>query len=163
MNSFFNETLSVIQAIQLILAPAVMINACGLLLLGISNKFSNILNRIRLLTQEKLGLLQRAAERQLSTIEQQRIENINRQLDGLLERARLVRNAVACYFISVGIFVATSLFIGVDFFFHLYWLRNIIIGMFLLGMVTVFISVVFGVKDTLKGYRIVRVEVETNG
>jgi len=34
-NPNLSENLSVIQAIQLILAPGVMISACGLLLLGI--------------------------------------------------------------------------------------------------------------------------------
>ena len=43
--------------IQLMLAPAVMISACGLLLLGITNKHTSITNRIRLLNEEKRRLL----------------------------------------------------------------------------------------------------------
>lgn len=159
MTPFSSETLSVTQAIQLILAPAVMINACGLLLLGISNKFSSVLNRIRLLTEEKRTLMRRAADRELLPLENQRIESIARQLDGLLERARLVRNAVSCYFTSVGVFVVTSLLIGVDFFFQVRGLRYVIIGMFLIGMLTVFVGVIFGVKDTFKGFAIVKFEV----
>lgn len=155
-----NETLSVIQAIQLILAPAVMINACGLLLLGISNKYSSLFNRIRLLTDEKRDLLKQQTERPLHPLEQQRIENISKQLNGLLERARLVRNSVSCYFISVGIFVLTSLFIGIEYFFQLFWLHYIIIILFLTGMVVVFFGVLFGVKDTLIGLRVVKIEVE---
>lgn len=162
MTPLFHETLSVTQTIQLILAPAVMINACGLLLLGISNKFSSVLNRIRLLNDEKRTLMRRAADRELLPLENQRIESIARQLDGLLERARLVRNAVSCYFVSVGIFVATSIFIGFDFFFQVPWLRHIIIGMFLFGMLTVFVGVIFGVKDTFKGFAIVKFEVEVD-
>jgi len=42
-----------LKAIQLMLAPAVMISACGLLLLGINNKHSSITNRIRLLNEER--------------------------------------------------------------------------------------------------------------
>lgn len=159
MTPFSSETLSVTQAIQLILAPAVMINACGLLLLGISNKFTSVLNRIRLLTEEKRTLMRRATDRELLPLENQRIESIARQLDGLLERARLVRNAVSCYFTSVGVFVVTSLLIGVDFFFQVRGLRYVIIGMFLIGMLTVFVGVIFGVKDTFKGFAIVKFEV----
>ena len=63
MNSFGAENLSVTQTIQLILAPGVMINACGLLLLGIGNKFSSVLNRIRILNDEKRRLHMRAGDR----------------------------------------------------------------------------------------------------
>jgi len=41
------------KTIQLMLAPAVMISACGLLLLGISNKYSSITNRLRILNEER--------------------------------------------------------------------------------------------------------------
>ena len=60
----------------MILAPGVMINACGLLLLGIGNKFSSVLNRIRVLNDEKRHLLLRAAEPDYSTSENQRFESI---------------------------------------------------------------------------------------
>ncbi|MCX7984095.1 MAG: DUF2721 domain-containing protein [Bacteroidetes bacterium] len=155
-----NETLSVIQAIQLILAPAVMINACGLLLLGISNKYSSLFNRIRLLTDEKRVLLKEQAARTLLPLEQRRIANIDQQLQGLLERAHLVRNSVSCYFISVGIFVLTSILIGIEYFCRIPWLQPIIISIFLTGMIVVFLGVLFGVRDTLIGLRVVKLEVE---
>ena len=52
MGNGIESGISVIQIIQLILAPAVMINACGLLLLATSSKYSSVLNRIRLLNDE---------------------------------------------------------------------------------------------------------------
>jgi hypothetical protein len=156
------DNLSVTQTIQLILAPGVMINACGLLLLGIGNKFSSVLNRIRVLNDEKRRLTLRAAEPDFSPLETQRVESIARQLNGLLRRARWLRNAVACYFISVGLFVLTSLLIGADFFMQMPYFKDIIIGVFLCGMVVVFLGVVFGVLDTIKGYDIVKFEVQVD-
>ena len=91
MNPGLPEGLSVIQAIQLILAPGVMINACGLLLLGINNKFTSVLNRIRALTEEKRKMALLAANREFHPLEDQRIESISRQIKDLLNRARLVR------------------------------------------------------------------------
>ena len=44
---------SIVQIIQLMLAPGLMISACGLLLLGMNNKYSLIVNRIRLLNEER--------------------------------------------------------------------------------------------------------------
>jgi hypothetical protein len=156
------ENLSVIQAIQLILAPGVMINACGLLLLGISNKFTSVLNRIRALTEEKRKMILNAAERDFYPIENQRIESISRQVADLLYRAQLIRNSVFCYLGAVGLFVATSLLIGADYFVPLLQLRYLILGAFLTGMIIVFIGVIFGVRDTMKGFNIVKFEVQVD-
>jgi hypothetical protein len=160
MNPNLTESLSVIQVIQLILAPGIMINACGLLLLSISNKFTSVLNRIRALTEEKRKLVFHETKREILPVETQRIESITRQVSGLLFRARLIRNAVFCYLLAVGMFVATSLFIGIDYFASMIQLRYIILGTFLLGMIIVFVGVIFGVLDTMKGYHIVEFEVQ---
>jgi hypothetical protein len=162
MNPNLSENLSVIQVIQLILAPGIMINACGLLLLSISNKFTSVLNRIRALTEEKRKLISNTAERKFSPVENQRIESISRQVCGLLNRARLIRNAVFCYLLAVGLFVTTSLFIGMDYFASILQFRYFILGAFLLGMIVVFIGVIFGVLDTMKGYNIVKFEVQVD-
>jgi hypothetical protein len=162
MNPNFSENLSVIQAIQLILAPGVMISACGLLLLGISNKFTSVLNRIRILTEEKRKIIHNAAEREFLTHEIQRIESITRQVAGLLVRAQLIRNSVFCYLCAVGLFVVTSLLIGADYFVPMLQLRYLILGTFLGGMVVVFVGVIFGVLDTTKGFNIVKYEVQVD-
>jgi len=156
------ENLSVIQAIQLILAPGVMINACGLLLLGIINKFASVLNRIRALTEEKRKLILNATEREFYPVENQRIESVARQVIGLLNRARIIRNAVFCYLTAVGLFVGTSLLIGVNYFLPVFQLQYMILGSFLVGMVVVFVGVVFGVMDTMRAYKIVKFEVQVD-
>jgi hypothetical protein len=159
MNPLTAENFSVTQAIQLVLAPGVMINACGLLLLGIGNKFSVILNRIRVLNEEKRKLFLKAGEHKFSPIENQRLASIARQMTALMDRARLVRNALFCYFLAVGIFVATSLFIGFDVLAPSLGLRPYLLGLFLVGMCVVFSGIVFATLDTLKGYRVVEFEV----
>ena len=162
MNPNLSENLSVIQAIQLILAPGVMISACGLLLLGINNKFTSVLNRIRILTDEKRKMIFNAAERELFPAENQRVESITRQVAGLLNRARLIRDSIACYLGAVGLFVVTSLLIGADYFVPMLQLRYLILGTFLGGMIVVFIGVVLGVFDTMKGSNIVKFEVQVD-
>ncbi len=159
MNTIPFEHMSVIQAIQLILAPGVMINACGLLLLGISSKFSSILNRIRALNEEKRKLVLHAADRDMHPLENQRIESIARQLKSLLMRAKLVQRALLCYFTAVGLFVITSMIIGADFFFPSSVSRYLVFGTFLTGMVLVFAGVVLAVLDAVRGYHIARFEV----
>ena len=51
----------IVQEIQYVLSPAVMVSSSALLLLGLQNKFSSLANRFRALNQEKRVLLQRAA------------------------------------------------------------------------------------------------------
>ncbi|MBK8662836.1 MAG: DUF2721 domain-containing protein [Ignavibacteriales bacterium] len=43
----------VASLIQAMLAPGIMISACGLLILGMNNKYSLVVNRIRTLNEEK--------------------------------------------------------------------------------------------------------------
>ncbi len=156
------ETQSVTEVIQLILAPAVMINATGLLLLTVSNKYSLILNRIRNLNEERRRLLGRAGEPDFSTRENQRMESIARQLARLTQRARFVRNANACYFSAIGIFVAVSLFLGLDLTFPLVNLQPFLLVIFLIGMSLDLAGVVYSWLDTFKAYEVVKYEVQVD-
>ncbi|HAV24459.1 MAG: hypothetical protein A2X67_10465 [Ignavibacteria bacterium GWA2_55_11] len=157
-----NEQFSITQIIQLILAPAVMINATGLLLLTVSNKYSLILNRIRLLNEEKRRLAKRAAETSFSTDDNQRLESVLRQVGELTRRSRMVRNANVCYFSAIGIFVATSLALGVDLILTAIDLQPFLLTVFLLGMTVDLIGVVYSGLDTLRAYAVVKFEVEAD-
>jgi pilus assembly protein TadC len=154
-----SDNLTVIQAIQLMLAPAVMINGCGLLLLSISNKFSSVVNRVRLLNEERRKLFARASDPNFGSQENQRLESIARQLDRLLRRAKMVRNSLLCYSIAVALFVLTSLLIGFDYFVVVLQLKQVIIASFMAGLVIFFCGVIFAALDTLKGYEIVKYDV----
>lgn len=158
MDTGIKEYTSIVQIIQLILAPAVMINACGLLLLSTSNKYSLVLNRIRLLNDEKRKLFKRAGEKSFE--EAMRLESLAQQIDRLILRAKLVRNSVLCYSIAVGLFVLTSLLIGVSFFADVLRSQAFIIGTFLVGMISVFSGVVFSFLDAKRGYDIVLFDVK---
>ncbi len=162
MDLFGNMTLNAVQIIQLMLAPAVMINACGLLLLGINNKYSLVVNRIRLLNEEKRRLMTKIGEKAPTTDDNVRLESIAHQIRALTYRARLVRNTVLCYTTSVALFVTTSLILGVSSVLSLGKLNFLIITTFLLGMTFVFIGIVFAGLETKKGYDIISYEVKAH-
>jgi hypothetical protein len=148
---------SVIQIIQLILAPAVMINACGLLLLATSSKYSSVLNRIRLLNDEKRKLFRKAGDKNFE--ETQRLESLTRQIAHLMHRAQLVRNAVMCYTGAIALFILTSLLIGLSFLIRGFQSDSAIMIAFLVGMVAIMAGVVFSFLDAKRGYEIVRFDV----
>lgn len=154
------EQFNAVQVIQTMLAPGVMINACGLLLLGVNNKYSSIAGRIRLLNEEKRKLHIKAGELQFSVEENIRLESIARQLEQLVQRAKAVRNSVLCNVIAIALFVATSILIGLTFFTRISDLSYITISAFLLGVISVITGAYFIGVDVLKGYAVVEFEVK---
>lgn len=142
------------------LAPGLMISACGLLLLGMNNKYSLIVNRIRLLNDEKRRVVSKISGKEFNYEETVRIESISMQINKLIFRALLVRNAVLSYTIAVALFVITSLLIGFKFIFELEKLGSLITTLFLIGMISVLAGVLFAAYETIKGYEIIQVEVK---
>ncbi len=153
------ENISIVQAIQLMLAPGIMISACGLLLLGMNNKYSLIVNRIRLLNEERRKLFKGTNDKEFDYNENIRIESVSLQLSALDFRVKLVRNAVLSYTVAVAFFVLTSLFIGVQYFEVLKNINHLITIIFLAGMILVLVGVTFAAYESIKGYEIIHLEV----
>lgn len=151
-----------LKAIQLMLAPSVMISACGLLLLGISNKNSSITNRIRLLNEEKRRVLLKTVETQMEYITSVRLQSIAKQLNNLLFRLRLVRNVIISYTIGIFLFIMSSLVIGIEIFSGFVFLDFLKTVFFVFGMVLVGVGLIFALKETLIGYKIVELEIKAD-
>jgi Protein of unknown function (DUF2721) len=156
------EPFSIVEVIQLMLSPGIMISACGLLLLGMNNKYSLIVNRIRILNEEKRRFINRAADKEFSYEENIRLESISRQLSALTYRVNLVKNAVFFYTTAVALFVITSLFIGIQYLGNFQGLNYLITTLFLLGMIAVLAGVIFAAYETIKGYHIINLEVKSD-
>ena len=156
------DHISIVQVIQLMLAPGLMISACGLLLLGMNNKYSQVVNRIRLLNEEKRRFVSKISGKEFSYEEAVRVESISLQIKKLAFRAGLVRNAVLSYTIGVALFVITSLLIGFKFIFDLEKLGSIITILFLIGMISVLTGVIYAAYETIKGFEIIELEVKVD-
>ncbi len=154
--------ISIVQVIQLMLAPGLMISACGLLLLGMNNKYSLVVNRIRLLNEERRKFFSKAGERDFQYEENIRLESISMQLKELTFRVKLVRNAVLSYTVAVAFFVLTSIFIGVQYATDSEKLNMVVTFLFLIGMVLVLIGVIFAAYETKKGYDIIHLEIKVD-
>jgi putative Mn2+ efflux pump MntP len=152
--------ISIVQVIQLMLAPGLMISACGLLLLGMNNKYSLVVNRIRLLNEEKRKYFTKAGEKDFNYEENIRLESLSLQLDGLAFRVKLVRNAVLSYTIAVAFFVLTSLFIGLQYLLGNESLNFLVTASFLAGMILVLAGVAYAAYETKKGHDIIHLEVK---
>jgi hypothetical protein len=146
----------IVQLIQGMLAPGLMISACGLLMLGMNNKYSLVVNRIRLLNEEKRKIFHQET---IDEIDSNRLSNIELQISHLIERISLVRNAVFSYSLAVALFIVSSVLIGVTISQRTPGFDWLIVGFFYAGMFAVFLGIVFAAIEVWKGYRIVKIEI----
>lgn len=146
-------SLTAINVIQAMLAPGLMISACGLLILAMNNKYSMVVGRIRLLNEERrrLGSAQPGDERQRA-----RLESLAFQLAELLRRLRLVRNAVVGYLSAVALFIMSSLFIALRILAG--WPEAAALILFIAGVLAALVGVFFAASEAMLGYRIVLME-----
>ncbi|WP_342678703.1 DUF2721 domain-containing protein [Methanofollis sp. UBA420] len=140
--------------IQTMLAPGLMISACGLLILGMNNKYSLVFNRIRLLDEEKRKSSRCGDEDPVHR------QNVCAQLAELGVRARRERNAIICYSTAVAAFVVTSFMIGLSDVQGLPALSLLTILSFLVGMVLVLAGVLFAAQEALMGYEIICIDMK---
>ena len=145
---------TIIQIIQTMLVPGIMVSACGLLLLGMNNKYSIIVNRIRLLKQEERNLCTAPDSPEGDA----RSVNVALQLPLLLIRLKLVRNAVFSYSIAIAFFIFASLMIGVHYVSDSRFVHFFIIAAFLAGMGCVLLGIIYAAVEVRRGYDIIRIE-----
>lgn len=158
----FSFNINAVSIIQLMLAPAVMINACGLLLLGMNSRYSMVANRIRLLNEEKRRLLLKIGEGPYTTEDNVRLASIAKQIDALVYRVKLVRNSVLSFVSGVALFVLCSILLGISSIFSIDGLDAFITTAFLLGMIQVLLGAFFTALESKKGYDIIKFEVESH-
>ena len=90
------------------ITPAVLISACGSMILSTSSRLGRVVDRVRTLS-DKLEEL--AGKRSEETKERQGA--IFAQLDKLTSRARILQRSMVAFYLAAGLFVATSVAIGV--------------------------------------------------
>jgi VIT1/CCC1 family predicted Fe2+/Mn2+ transporter len=148
---------SVSGLIQIMLAPAIMISACGLLLLGMNNKYSLVVNRIRLLNEERRRL---RTEEEIKSNKKKRHKSIELQISKLNYRISLIRNAVFSYSLAVAFYIISSLLIGLNQQNSYTGLSWAVIITFLAGMLFVLAGIIFAALEVWKGYKIVQIEIK---
>lgn len=141
------------------LAPAVGISAVGLLLLGLNNRYSAIINRMRLLNEEKRRFTRILADgKELAYTDNARFMSVTNQARELLIRSRLARNAILSLQVAVALFVLTSAAIGLNFFATSPFLLSLPLLLFVTGMLVVFLGVAFAGAEVYRSFRVVLVE-----
>ena len=155
-----DTTVTAIQAIQALLAPAVGISAVGLLLLGLSTRYSSIFNRIRLLTDEKRRYKRQLVDNnELSYTDNARLMSIGKQTEDLLLRSKFVRNGILSMQLAIALFVLTSAAIGLNLFTSSEIFRTMPLIIFICGMLCVFVGILFAAIDIHRSFAVILLEV----
>jgi hypothetical protein len=105
----------IFSVITTMLSPAVMISCCGVVILSLMPKLGRVVDRIRLLNQEKISI---ARKPDRMDTDRYRLKSIEDQIKMLLHRARLLKNSTGLILLGIFCFVITAVFLGVVFFFQ---------------------------------------------
>ena len=141
------------ELIVQMVSPAVMVSACGLLLLGLGNRYARVVDRIRWFADEIRQLQKPGAQ---STPEDSaRLQVLNVQLPDLFRRGRLLRNAMLFCHTAICFFVVCSFLIpltraGVP--------TLLPLALFCVGMGSVLAMAVFAWRETMLSFRLLRLE-----
>jgi len=99
---------SAVAVLTAMITPAVLISACGSMILSTSSRLGRVVDRVRALSDKLEDL---ARNRSDDTKERQGV--IFAQLDKLTSRARILQRSMVAFYLATGMFVATSVAIGV--------------------------------------------------
>ncbi|MBE0642577.1 MAG: DUF2721 domain-containing protein [Bacteroidetes bacterium] len=147
------------QTIQAILTPALMISACGLLLLGLNNRYAIVISRIRILNDEKRRKLADPEGIDREYVDALRFESVLQQIPSLLTRANYLRRSLIFLWLGVIGYLVSSILLGLGLFFGLN-AAAFAVWIFLLGLVSAAVGVVFALLDITLAFRVLKLEVE---
>jgi hypothetical protein len=101
---------SAIAVLTAMITPAVLISACGSMILSTSSRLGRVVDRVRALSDR----LEEITDKSMDPTEfSERQALIFQQLDKLTSRARILQRCMVTFYISLGMFVATSVAIGI--------------------------------------------------
>jgi hypothetical protein len=144
---------SIIQTIQLIIAPVVLVTACAILLAGIQSRYAAVNDRLRLLTRERLDLFRRDDDSRLvpppssNVYAVERLTEIDAQVPGLLRRHRLIRDSLVLIYVAVAIFLLSMLTIAVAVALQPPIFAVLALGLFLLATMALLAGVILSIAD----------------
>lgn len=99
------------RAIQFVLAPVIMLTACGLLLNGILTRYTTRSNRIRLMTRERLDLVFGSQKGELAV---ERLIEIDLQLPMLKRQLSLAHKSIVAIYLADAIFILDMFIIALS-------------------------------------------------
>ncbi len=102
---------SAVAVLTAMITPAVLISACGSMILSTSTRLGRVVDRVRALSDKLEELASRQQTENRDVRDRQAI--IFAQMDKLTSRARILQRSMVTFYLALGMFVSTSVAIGV--------------------------------------------------
>ena len=144
--------------------PIIVISACGLLCLAFYNRMSGMVARLRLFHREllkeqaELGRQRASAQPDPAAItrHQEMLEALEAQTKEIMSRARLIRQSLSCFLLTIACLSICSLILGLS----VIWPRLIIAAVvfFIVGMTLLVIGVIFTMMELRRALHPVELE-----
>ena len=146
------------KTIQLILAPVVMVSACGILLTGMLSHYGSINERIRRLTTERLQLSQLRPVEGHEALAGERLTEIDHEVPMLIARHQQVHHAILLAFTAVAILVMSMFIIAATALSHSSAVGTVALFVFLSGTAALLGSAAFMALEVRSSQRSVSYE-----
>jgi len=150
---------TVAKAIQLILAPVVMVSACAILLGSLQARYGAINDRLRSLVRERLDLLQASASVSSPSLADERLTQIDTQIPLLLAHHSLAYHAVLTVYCAAFAFILDMFVIAFGVATNTDLIATVVLLLFLLGVALLLIGAVFMVLEVSTSRRALYYEV----
>ncbi|MFN0123798.1 MAG: DUF2721 domain-containing protein [Blastocatellia bacterium] len=147
-----------LSLLSAMITPAVLISACGTLIFSTSTRLARIVDRVRMLSQQIENEL---LDDTIDFADERRGE-IERQLGIHARRSRLIQTSLTSFYVSLGLFVSSTVSIGAAaFLLQFGWRLNWLPGTFgILGTLFMFYGCVLLIAETRLALRSVNIEME---
>lgn len=136
------------------ITPAVLISACGTLIFSTSTRLARIVDRTRGLTR----LMEAIFSGETRDFVDERRHQIDLQLGMYAERGRLVQQSLTAFYVALGIFVGTTIAIGLSAFVPRLSFLPGLLG--IAGTLELFRGCVLLIRETRISFRSVAAEME---
>jgi len=159
-----NGSTDVVGLFQTTFIPVLMISGIGLFTLIIQTRYGRIVDGIRAINAERLGLVKEIMMKKISETEivwnENRLEDLEQQMSILLRRGKLLKYALQFMFVSVFTSVISSLLLFIQY--VLGTLMTLpIIFFFTLGMVLIFMGSINTLREVGTSYDAVVLDTKT--
>jgi uncharacterized circularly permuted ATP-grasp superfamily protein len=148
------------QTIQFILAPVVMITACGILLNGLLLRYAAIDAHLREIYQEQNRLLE--MQPKLSDRAAERLQTLDYVLSDLLHRHHLIHDGLLATYWAILTFMLDMLVIALGTVLVNDWLFHVIILVLLVGVGVLLLGMARVAQEFQTSHQSIQVEVDRN-
>lgn len=120
--------------IELLLAPALMISACGVLMIAASTRATSVMNQVHTMHRERIELVSRlhAEKRAPTAAERVRVDGLELLSESMLIRARALRLGMIGIVLCVMLMLLCSVSLGIG------PMRSAAVPLFLTGVASLF-------------------------